>query len=264
MPQHLPVVKDVSHQAASDILTAADLEHSFEDTGRLLYKGLSFNLAQGSTTALMGRSGIGKSTLARRIAGIDNGTGGTVRWNGSVRRGTDVAFVDQDPMNSVFPWQKALRNITYPLQRLGWSRAGARGRAEHMLQLFGLADLAHAYPRSLSGGERQRLALGRSAAWKPKVLILDEVFAALDDKTRSLVTTALRELTASEGATILFVTHSLTDVLRLADACLVMGDAPARIVATLPLELPYPREMEDPRVQEAQARCLEVLRHGYL
>ena len=138
-----------------------------------LYKDFSLRIEQGSIVTIMGASGAGKSTLGRIMAGIVIPQRGIVRRSPEFTQPSDLVYVDQHPMNGVFPWQTVLENVRYPLQKLGWEGRERRDRICYLMNLFRLSALSDVYPAQLSGGELQRLALARCLSWKPKLVILD-------------------------------------------------------------------------------------------
>jgi len=187
-------------------------------------------------TAILGESGAGKSTLARLLAGQLTPSAGTVNWHfDGGRRPRDVNYMDQTPMNSVFPWQRVLRNIEYPLLKLHWSKADAKRRAMQLLDLFRLTHVAAAYPAHISGGELQRTAIARCVSWSPRALILDESLSALDAATKAVVATALRRLVIDEGVTLILITHNIGDVEMIADRLISLGGRPVRVTEDRPV-----------------------------
>ncbi len=206
-----------------------------------LYEGFTLDIAQGSIMALMGASGCGKSTLGKIMARIIRPSAGRVEWARQFTRRCDVVYIDQHPMNSVFPWQTVRHNLEYPLRKLGWDEDAARARLGYLTALFRLDGLLDALPARLSGGELQRLALARCLSWRPELVILDEPFSALDGKVKSELTIALHELASKDGMTLVLITHNIADALAIANRCVVIGDRPVRIISDLEFKTPYPR-----------------------
>lgn len=221
----------------------------------LILERFSLRVERASTLVLMGPSGVGKSTLGRLIARAVRPQAGRIRYSGTIRSRSDVALVDQHPMNTVFPWQTVSGNLDYPLRKLGWTRPDRMARVESLLARFRLVRLCESYPAALSGGELQRLSLARSLSWRPRFAILDEALGALDIATRAHVLMALRTIIAEDGITAVVITHSISDALDLGDRCVVLGNRPARIVADF-----------DTRsaITTVRNTLLEAIRYGHL
>jgi NitT/TauT family transport system ATP-binding protein len=192
-------------------------------------------VAPGTFLSLVGPSGCGKSTLLRIIAGLVQPS------TGSVRRGAgDLGFVFQEP--TLMPWATVADNIYLPLRLSGWSRGRAAPRIAETLAAVELADFARAYPRQLSGGMRMRVSIARALVTEPRLLLLDEPFAALDEFTRFKLNEDLLRLWERRRWTVVFVTHSIFEAVFLASRLAVMTPRPGRIVADVPIDLPYPRD----------------------
>ncbi len=221
--------------------------------------GIDLEIAAGSFVALLGPSGCGKSTLLRLIAGLEAPTRGELTvlgrnpairssaraagGNGGVPHGTEVAFVFQDA--HLLPWRTVLDNVALPLELRGVSAKEARERARAPLGDVELDDALGRYPDQLSGGMRMRVSIARALVTEPRLLLLDEPFAALDELTRQRLDERLRALwahrAAAKGMTIIFVTHSLAEAVFLAQRALVMSKRPGRIVLDHPIGLPAER-----------------------
>ncbi|NPA07353.1 MAG: ABC transporter ATP-binding protein [Chloroflexi bacterium] len=202
---------------------------------------LDFEVAEGTFLAVLGPSGCGKSTLLRVIAGLLPPTQGEVWLAGRRVDGPqpDIGFVFQDP--SLLPWRTVLENLRLPLDLRGVPRPEADRRAREALRLMGLDGFAAMYPRDLSGGMAQRVALARALIHRPRLLLLDEPFAALDALTREQMWGELLRVWHRYRATVIMVTHSITEALFLADRVLVLSPRPARIRLDMPVPLPRPR-----------------------
>lgn len=204
---------------------------------------IALSVAAGSFVAVVGPSGSGKSTLLRIAGGLVQPTSGTV-WVGgqspdAARRARQVGFVFQQPV--LLPWQTAQANVAVPLKISGWSRARREQAVQQALALVGLEQFAQAYPHQLSGGMQQRVALARALAVAPTVLLMDEPFAALDEITRERLNLELLRIWGQTSATVLFVTHALTEAVFLADEVVVLSAHPGRIIARERISLPRPR-----------------------
>lgn len=203
---------------------------------------VSLSIAPGEFVALLGPSGCGKSTLLRAIAGLQPVTSGkvTLLHRRSLRR--DVAFVFQDP--HLLPWRNVLRNAALPLELMGVPKAERLDAARQALEQVGLADALGRYPGQLSGGMRMRCSLARALVTSPKLLLLDEPFAALDEISRQRLDEMLRRLWLERGVTVIFVTHSIQEAAFLANRAVVFTRRPATVVLDHVLELPRERPGE--------------------
>jgi NitT/TauT family transport system ATP-binding protein len=213
--------------------------------------GIDLAVEEGSFVALLGPSGCGKSTLLRLVAGLDPVQGGRIR-----SAGARLAMVFQDA--HLLPWRDVRANVALPLELLGAPAAERRARAEAAIARVGLADAAERYPAELSGGMRMRVSLARALVTEPRLLLLDEPFAALDELTRMALDDELRRLWREGGLTVLFVTHSIPEAAYLAERVVVLSRRPARIVLDHELALPAERTAEL-RAEPAFARELGVL-----
>ncbi len=200
-----------------------DLTRTFGESVTAVER-LSLDVASGEFVALLGPSGCGKSTLLRMIAGLDRPTSGTLAVDAS----GESAFVFQDA--HLLPWRNVLRNVALPLELRGVPRKERFTIATRELERVGLADALDRYPAQLSGGMRMRVSLARAMVTQPKLLLLDEPFAALDEITRQHLDEQLRALWLATGMTVLFVTHSIVEATYLADRAIVFSSRPARVV----------------------------------
>lgn len=209
--------------------------------GVVAVEGVDLDLAKGSFTAFLGPSGCGKSTLLRLIAGLDEPTSGSVTVADELpsARRVPIAFVFQDA--HLLPWRNVLDNAALPLELAGVPRAQRHIAARAVLADVGLADAATRLPAELSGGMRMRVSLARALVTSPRLLLLDEPFAALDELTRNRLDDRLRALWRERGTTVIFVTHSITEAVYLAERAVVFSRRPARIVADHKLDLPVER-----------------------
>ena len=207
--------------------------------------GLDLELEAGSFTALLGRSGSGKTTLLRTLAGLD-----PVPAEADIALPGAVAAVFQEPR--LLPWKKVWQNVS-----LGLAGGDPRGRAARALSEVGLSRHADAWPATLSGGEAQRAALARALVREPRLLLLDEPFAALDALTRIRMHALVLDLWRGHGPTTLIVTHDVDEAVLLADRVLVL-DA-GRIAADIAVDLPRPRSHGDERFAALRRRLLAEL-----
>jgi NitT/TauT family transport system ATP-binding protein len=211
---------------------------------------------------LVGRSGCGKSTLLRIVAGLIAPSTGRVLVGGREVRGPsrDVALAFQRP--ALLPWRNVLENVLLPIDVLGLDRGTYRRRAEELLGVVGLAGFEDRRPHELSGGMQQRAALCRSLVYDPSVLLMDEPFAALDALTREELSLELQRLFTEHGKTIVFVTHSISEAVLLADRIVVMTPRPGRIAEIVPVEAARPRSLwmaGQAALAEASARVHDLL-----
>jgi len=206
---------------------------------------VSLDIKPGRFVVLVGPSGCGKSTLLMMLAGLRQQTSGTILINGAPVPAPDpnrVGVVFQEA--SLFPWLTAEENVEFPLALRGVAKAERRAKAEAMLQLVGLEGFGKRHPHELSGGMKQRVSIARGLVQDPPVLLMDEPFAALDEQTRMTMGDELLRIWAATGKTVVFVTHSLTEAVYLADEVAVMSARPGRIVDLLQVQLPRPRTYE--------------------
>ena len=210
----------------------------------MVLPGVSFSMKRGEILALLGPSGCGKSTLLNILAGFESPDRGNVLLEGRpcVAPGPDRAVVFQE--DALFSWLTAMENITLGLRAAGLSLAQCRKEAERMLTLTGLGGFGYHLPRMMSGGMRQRLALARVLALSPKVLLMDEPFAALDAITRENMHDLVIKLHQCLNMTVLFVTHDVHEAVKLADTILVMGEVGSGILKKFQMKSFRPRDEE--------------------
>ena len=219
----------------------------------------SLDVAPGEFVVLLGPSGCGKSSLLYLVAGLETATEGTLECDSMqiTGPGTDRGMIFQEA--SLYPWLTIAENVTFGLKLQGVFPEKRQRIARDLLLKVGLADAATKRPDELSGGMRQRAALARALAMRPKVLMMDEPFAALDIQTRAKMQGHLLEVWRASGASVLLVTHSIDEALALADRIVVFTSRPGRIKEIVPVELPRPRSPRDPRCIELQLRLADLL-----
>jgi NitT/TauT family transport system ATP-binding protein len=200
--------------------------------------GMSLSLADGDFVSLLGPSGCGKSTALRLIAGLSSPTRGRIRWRDGAE--PDLGVVFQEP--TLAPWSRVFENVWLPLRLRGVSRADARAPVMESLAAVGLDGFERAYPRELSGGMKMRVSIARAMVTRPKLLLMDEPFAALDEITRFRLNDDLLALQARLGCTVVFVTHSVFESVFLSNRIVVMAARPGRVVRELRVEAPFPRD----------------------
>jgi NitT/TauT family transport system ATP-binding protein len=215
--------------------------------GTLAVRDVDLDLAAGEFVSLLGPSGCGKSTLLRMIAGLGDPSAGTIDWPGSAGtkgdgasgHGHELGFVFQEP--TLMPWATAIANAMIPLQLKHVPNSEAEGRAAEMLAAVGLGGFERAYPRELSGGMKMRVSIARALVVRPRILLMDEPFAALDEITRHKLNDDLLELWERQRFTAIFVTHSVFESVYLSQRIAVMAARPGRVMAELTVDAPYPR-----------------------
>ena len=245
--------------AAPPAVEIRGLGLAYERDGRTtqVLSGLDLTVASGEFLAIVGESGVGKSTLLRVLIGLARPSAGTVRLAGSERppgfaRLAPTALVFQD--SRLLPWRRVIANVAFGLEWGGMARAERLRRAQAMLDLVGLGDLGQRWPNQLSGGQRQRVSLARALAVEPDLLLMDEPFSALDSFTREGLQDELLRIRAATRRTILFVTHDIDEAVYLADRVVVLTGRPAGIGAELAVDAPLPRRRRDPALVEAAGR----------
>src|SRR3954470_5411404 len=241
---NLSLVKDAPASAAIEV---ARLSHTYAGReGQVpALQDISMTVGAGRFVVIVGPSGCGKTSLLMMMAGLRHQTSGTILCAGRPIDAPDpdrVGVVFQEA--SLFPWLTALDNIEFPLSIRHAPREERRERANAMLDLVGLQGFGGRYPHELSGGMKQRVSIARGLVQDPPVLLMDEPFAALDEQTRMTMGDELLRIWAATGKTVVFVTHSLTEAVYLADEVLVMSARPGRIVDHLQVSLPRPRSYE--------------------
>jgi len=208
-------------------------------------EGLNLEVARGEFLALLGPSGCGKSTLLRVVSGLVQPSAGSVEVLGTTaaqaRRRRDIGFVFQDA--ALLPWRTALENVALPLEVSHEAPKQQLQRAEEMLDFMGLGARRHAYPHELSGGMRQRVSIARALVSDPKILLMDEPFAALDEITRDRLNEELRRIWKKTGVTILFVTHGIYEAAYLGQRVLMLAANPGRVKEILRVDLPEDRTL---------------------
>ena len=242
---------------------ALDIEgvsHHFDLEGRPLavLDDVSFHVEPGQFVALLGPSGCGKSTLLRLLAGLDHPRSGRIVVDGHQVSDPDPSriLVFQDP--TLFPWRTVRDNVGLGLEAQGIMRSHG-ARIDRAIEMVGLKGFEKAYPHQLSGGMAQRVALARALVNRPRLLLLDEPLGKLDSLTRLAMQTELLRLWQDSGLTSVLVTHDVEEALFLSQRVIVFGARPARIVADITVDLPYPRHRGDPRLAELRHQALTHL-----
>jgi NitT/TauT family transport system ATP-binding protein len=190
---------------------------------------------------VVGPSGCGKTTLLNIIAGLEEATDGTVTVDGNLVTGPGKERGVVFQQYALFPWKTVIKNVEFGLKLRGLDRKAAREKAEKYLELVGLKDFAHSYPKELSGGMKQRVAIARAYAVEPEVLLMDEPFGALDAQTRAQLQEELLRTWETEKRTCFFITHDVEEAVILAQKVIIMSARPGRVKEIVDVDIPYPR-----------------------
>jgi len=234
--------------AVAPLLVVNDVSKKFETPDGVVtaVDHMSFDVAPGEFLAVIGPSGCGKSTLFNIIGGLLDGYDGHVTVAGETVKGPhpSIGMVFQE--ESAFPWRTVTENVAFPLEIAGQPQPKAQRieRARHFVDLVGLRGFENRYPAELSGGMRQRVAIARTLASEPKILLMDEPFGALDEQTRLLLGDKVLQIQDQLKQTCLLITHNITEAVQLADRVLVMTYRPGKLKRMVAIELPRPRSSE--------------------
>ena len=231
------------------------------DNGTLALQDVDLAIGEREFVSFLGPSGCGKSTALRMIAGLSPITSGQINWpaatqapaaqhrqsNSSLSKGLttradpgkDISFVFQEP--TLMPWTRVFDNVWLPLKLKGMGRAAAKPQVDAVLATVGLSQFAHVYPRELSGGMKMRVSIARAMVTEPRLLLMDEPFAALDEMTRFKLNNDTLALWQAKQFTTIFVTHSVYESVYLSNRIIVMAARPGRVIADIAIDEPYPR-----------------------
>jgi NitT/TauT family transport system ATP-binding protein len=228
------------------ILVVDDIVKRFETPDGVLtaLDHVSLNVAPGEFVGVIGPSGCGKSTLFNVIGGLLDGYEGTVKVAGERVRGPHPAIGMIFQEESTFPWRTVIDNVAFPLEIAGLPKAERYERARHFVKLVGLDGFERRYPAELSGGMRQRVSMARTLAAQPKILLMDEPFASLDEQTRLLLGDKVLQIQQQLKQTTLLITHNITEAVQLSDRVVVMTYRPGKVKRVVEIALPRPRSSE--------------------
>ncbi|HVM17180.1 MAG TPA: ABC transporter ATP-binding protein [Gaiellaceae bacterium] len=249
------------------VVSLRQVSKEFGQGGVVALQDIDLELAPGEFVSLIGPSGCGKSTLLRIIGDLIEPTRGDVVVNGKpahqARLDRDYGIVFQDAV--LFDWRTVAKNISLPLEMMGWNRGKRAERVREMLDLVELTGFGDHHPWQLSGGMQQRVAIARALAFHPPLLLMDEPFGALDEMTRERLNLELLRIWEASGSTVVFVTHSIAEAVFLSTRVVVMSPRPGRIAGIVDIDLPQPRGIEtreQPRFAELVRDVRRRLRAG--
>jgi NitT/TauT family transport system ATP-binding protein len=252
------------------VVVAQDLSLVFQtaDTPVTALAEVNLGIARGEFVSFIGPSGCGKTTLMRVIADLEEPTSGRMQVNGmsaeAARLARAYGYVFQAA--ALYPWRNVLKNVMLPLEIIGVPAAERRERAMKQLALVGLEGFERKYPWQLSGGMQQRVSIARALALEPALLLMDEPFGALDEITRDHLNEQLLRLWERTGKTVVFVTHSISEAVFLANRIVVMSPRPGRIIEIIDNPIPGPRKLDvrdSPEFAAVAQRVREALRAGH-
>jgi NitT/TauT family transport system ATP-binding protein len=240
-----PLKESLREQIPSDapevLLTAVNKQFR---NGALALKDISLRVNKGEFVSLVGPSGCGKSTLLRLVSGLTPASTGSIVVNGRTPANAreSMSFIFQDA--TLLPWRTVERNVGLGLELEHSDRAERKAKVEKMLELVGLTHVAQRYPRQLSGGMKMRVSIARALVSRPRILLLDEPFAALDEMSRDRLNEELLRLYLEQHWTVLFVTHSVAEAVFLSTRIVVLEPHPGRVAHEVAVDLPWPRTSE--------------------
>ncbi|KAB2950571.1 MAG: ABC transporter ATP-binding protein [Rhizobiaceae bacterium] len=256
MLQPSPAKEGAAASGGPPMLTLRSVGKTFSN-GVVALRDVDLDIREGDFVSLLGPSGCGKSTALRLIAGLGTPTAGVLDWRGAGFSGRgNIGFVFQEP--TLLPWANVFDNVWLPLKLRGVSRRAAEPAIREMLDRVHLTGFEKAVPRELSGGMKMRVSIARGLVTKPKILLMDEPFAALDEITRFKLNNDLLELWQDERFTVVFVTHSVFESVFLSTRIVVMAARPGRIHSEIAVDAPYPRDEAFRTSVEYAALCRQA------
>jgi NitT/TauT family transport system ATP-binding protein len=249
------------------VLQVQSLRKVYDGHGRRVeaLRDVTFSVNAGEFVCVVGPSGAGKTTLLRLLGGLITATSGAVSVAGKAVSGPpdDLAIVFQEYGRSLFPWQRVAANVELPLKAKGLPKVERQRLVAESLAAVGLADSANAYPWQLSGGMQQRVAIARAIAFQPRVLLMDEPFAAVDAQTRADLEDLVRSVWQRFGMTLVFVTHDIDESVYLGERVIVLSAAPTVVMEDLTVDLPAERDQlstrSDPRFVELRGHIYSLV-----
>jgi NitT/TauT family transport system ATP-binding protein len=250
-----------------DVVSLKQISKEFGRGEVVALSGIDLDVRSGEFVSLIGPSGCGKSTLLRIIGDLIAPSAGEIVVNGKsahqARLDRDYGIVFQDAV--LYDWRTAAKNISLPLEMLGWDRRRRAERVRELVDLVELGGFEQHHPWQLSGGMQQRVSIARALSFEPALLLMDEPFGALDEMTRERLNMELLRIWEASGSTVVFVTHSIAEAVFLSTRVVVMSPRPGRITGILEIDLPQPRNAdtrEEPRFFELVTQVRDTLRAG--
>jgi NitT/TauT family transport system ATP-binding protein len=244
-------------EVAAPMIELAGLTKRY-GSGQTILDSMNLTISRGEFVSIIGPSGCGKSTALKLIAGLAVPTAGTITVDGMTPHHAReiISFIFQDA--TLLPWRTVQQNVGLGLELEEMESKRRKEKTSRLLELVGLRHMSDAYPRELSGGMKMRVSIARALATSPRLLLMDEPFAALDEMSRDRLNEELLRLRAEQKWTAVFVTHSVAEAVFLSTRIVVLAANPGRIHAVLPIELPLPRTAELRDTPEFEARVLQV------
>jgi NitT/TauT family transport system ATP-binding protein len=229
-------------------------------SGALALKNVSVRVEKGEFVSLLGPSGCGKSTLLRLVSGLTPATAGTITVNGMTPSNARelMSFIFQDA--TLLPWRTVERNVGLGMELEHTARSTRDEKVSKMLELVGLTHVAQSYPRQLSGGMKMRVSIARALVSRPRILLMDEPFAALDEMSRDRLNEELLRLYLEQLWTVMFVTHSVAEAVFLSTRVVILAPNPGRVAHVVPVELPWPRTAETRLTAAYEAEVARISR----
>jgi len=264
LPPVPPAVARADGPPQARLLVRLDRVSKRYPNGTLALHDMSLEIGEHDFITFVGPSGCGKSTALRLLAGLSRATSGKLTWAaqrslGASRTDRELGFVFQEP--TLMPWATAFDNVYLPLRLSGVTREQADETVRDALAMVGLSRFAEVYPRELSGGMKMRVSIARALVTHPRLLLLDEPFAALDEMTRSKLDNDLLAIWKEHRFTVIFVTHSVYESVYLSNRIVVMAARPGRVVRELRIDEPYPRNAGDFQVSTRYNAHVKVVQH---
>ncbi|MFB1049428.1 ABC transporter ATP-binding protein [Paraliobacillus sp. JSM ZJ581] len=243
-------------------LTIDKLNKQFYHPGKqcsTVLKDIHLSVEEGEFISILGPSGCGKSTLLSIIAGLTSSTSGMIKVQGKsiTQPGKDRGMVFQEP--ALFPWLSVIENVIFPIKK-EHNKTTANEIANKYLKMVQLSKYAHHYPHEISGGMQQRVAIARALVMNPSLLLMDEPFGALDEQTRSRLHVQLEHIWRDTKKTIIFITHSITESIKLSDRVIVMGTQPGIILTDIKIDIPRPREKYKEQMIKLESQIMGYLK----
>ncbi|WP_226037850.1 ABC transporter ATP-binding protein [Aquibacillus saliphilus] len=225
----------------------------------IVLKDIDLQIEKGEFVSILGPSGCGKSTLLSIVAGLTEATGGEILVDGKEvkKPGKDRGMVFQEA--ALFPWINVLENVMFPLKK-EMSKKQANEQAKTYLKMVQLTNYLDHYPHELSGGMQQRVAIARALAMDPEILLMDEPFGALDEQTRTRLHRQLEDIWIETKKTVLFVTHSISESIKLSDRIIVMGTQPGTVLTDIKIDLPRPRDHHKEEMLKIEDHIMSYLK----